>query len=754
MVGGGHVHRGIFEVVAERALRPGTLAVFTFVWLAAACGRSPAVVERDFLAPPETTDRAVSADLPDRRSSDEPTVDPGTGQDLVDAALADGSLSDLDSSWDDGAGHDESPPYDLEHCESGPSDGDLPDWPELDGDWGRPPEGTEDPLDVEGDPFGADATCDPFVNCESKECGDDGCGGQCGICDDSVFCTVDSCHPSGQCQHVPAASLCDDGMECTVDDCGMTGCEHLLSPFHCLLMGNCVQSGGADPSDPCKTCQPAVSLIAWTPVEDHAECGAGKVCWKGQCCDAASNCLGKECGDDGCGGTCGSCAPPSLPCVAGKCICTPNCSGNQCGDDGCGGSCGQCCAKQWCLGGICTWPGDECDDKNCTEWDGCTWGHVSEFQVNTEWWSGYQTGARVSGLAEGGFVVVWGGVLPSGVPNDIALQVFGPDGAAPFGHVKVNASDDYGNSLWQEVAPLASGGFVVVWVVKTGLNPPIINLRGQVFNSAGAKLGPEFQINQEEKGYQAHLNVAGLNDGRFIVAWTSEGQDDWGTGNDGILARVFSAAGEPLGPEFIVNTLVAGDQHLGGVTATAGGGALVVWSSEYVDGAGKSVQAQFLDKYCVPKGNEFTVNEQAAFDQQAPKAITLSDGRTLVSFGDSGLFNWLKGQFYDPADAPIGGNVNLVKYWATTGRLAPLVSGGFVLGGEAMWLQMFSPSGQAIGEKIYPAIFEVASDSTPRVAGLADGGFVAVWTSSADQDGDSTGIFAQRFDGEGNKLIH
>ncbi len=60
-------------------------------------------------------------------------------------------------------------------------------------------------------------------------------------------------------------------------------------------------------------------------------------------CQAA--CEGRRCGPDGCGGSCGECAPPAT-CVDGLgCVppCQPACEGRCCGDDGCGGTCGPGC---------------------------------------------------------------------------------------------------------------------------------------------------------------------------------------------------------------------------------------------------------------------------------------------------------------------------------------------------------------------------------------------------------------------------
>lgn len=57
----------------------------------------------------------------------------------------------------------------------------------------------------------------------------------------------------------------------------------------------------------------------------------------------ADLCSSRKCGDDGCGGSCGTC-PSGLTCNNGTCgtACVPSCAGKTCGDDGCGGSCGTC----------------------------------------------------------------------------------------------------------------------------------------------------------------------------------------------------------------------------------------------------------------------------------------------------------------------------------------------------------------------------------------------------------------------------
>ncbi len=74
-------------------------------------------------------------------------------------------------------------------------------------------------------------------------------------------------------------------------------------------------------------------------------------------CHCVPRCAGKTCGDDGCGGTCGTCPSGTQCSSAGTCACTPNCSGRACGDDGCGGTCGTCEVRWSCsTSGACVPP--------------------------------------------------------------------------------------------------------------------------------------------------------------------------------------------------------------------------------------------------------------------------------------------------------------------------------------------------------------------------------------------------------------
>jgi hypothetical protein len=99
-------------------------------------------------------------------------------------------------------------------------------------------------------------------------------------------------------------------------------------------------------------------------------CPAGENCVGGFCEPGTCmpNCTGKQCGDDGCGGTCGYCSG-QYQCQGNKCMCTANCSGKDCGPDGCGGSCGYCSGSDKCVGGECVCT-PNCTGKTCGD-NGC-----------------------------------------------------------------------------------------------------------------------------------------------------------------------------------------------------------------------------------------------------------------------------------------------------------------------------------------------------------------------------------------------
>jgi hypothetical protein len=90
-------------------------------------------------------------------------------------------------------------------------------------------------------------------------------------------------------------------------------------------------------------------------------CNECATCKKGKCRKTPN---GKKCKKGKCKPKPAGTACSVGTCQSGSCVaqqtCTPNCTDKVCGDNGCGGSCGSCTDPRTCESGQCTCPEDEC----------------------------------------------------------------------------------------------------------------------------------------------------------------------------------------------------------------------------------------------------------------------------------------------------------------------------------------------------------------------------------------------------------
>ena len=115
----------------------------------------------------------------------------------------------------------------------------------------------------------------------------------------------------------------------------------------------------------------------FTPCGTSADCAAGNSCVAGFCTPSDDGRGGRDTGTAGdTGGT--DTSNPGLDVGTGDDVstldipvsedtgeCVPNCAGLECGEDGCGGSCGFCSGTETCMSGVCQGGGgggDSCPD--------------------------------------------------------------------------------------------------------------------------------------------------------------------------------------------------------------------------------------------------------------------------------------------------------------------------------------------------------------------------------------------------------
>lgn len=103
------------------------------------------------------------------------------------------------------------------------------------------------------------------------------------------------------------------------------------------------------------------------------------------------------------------------------------------------------------------------------------------------------------------------------------------------------------------------------------------------------KVDSEFRVDSYPTGRQYRSSTAALNDGGFVVTWTSSGQDGSGSG---VYAQRYNAQGEAEGGEFRVSSYTNSFQTDPSITALSDGGFMVTWSSFGQDGDSYGIYAR------------------------------------------------------------------------------------------------------------------------------------------------------------------
>jgi hypothetical protein len=244
-----------------------------------------------------------------------------------------------------------------------------------------------------------------------------------------------------------------------------------------------------------------------------------------------------------------------------------------------------------------------------------------------------QNHPAVSSAPDGSFVVVWYRFgNPAGNGTSIEGQRFDSAGTPVGTEFQANTNTTAGLSR-PAVASAPDGSFVVVWH-SIGQDGSGYSVHGQRFNNVGAPLGTEFQVNTYTTADQSIPSVSVAADGSFVVAWMSNYQDGAGFGVEG---QRFDSAGAPLGTEFQINTYTTSNQDSPRVSSAPDGSFAVVWESFAQDGNMFGIHGQRFDASGAPDGTEFQVNTYTTSQQQRPAVASAPDASFLVVWGNDGL---------------------------------------------------------------------------------------------------------------------
>ena len=278
----------------------------------------------------------------------------------------------------------------------------------------------------------------------------------------------------------------------------------------------------------------------------------------------------------------------------------------------------------------------------------------------------------------------------------------------------------------------------------------------------------EFLVNTTTIDSQQNPAMTALADGGFVVTWQSNLQDGSGYG---IYGQRYNNVGVAVSNEFRVNTTTADSQQTPTMTALADGGFVVTWQSNLQDGSGYGIYGQRYNNAGVAVGSEFRVNTTTADAQTKPTIAGLVDGGFVVtwqsqsqsqsqfqSFQVSGIW----GQRYNNAGVAVGSEFYRTSLaYNAEPRIAALADGGFVMawfGVDAdsdsygVTGQRYNNSGQAASTFLINT-YTLSQQMRPAITGLSDGGFVVTWQSATqDTISDTNGVYGQRYSDSGAKI--
>ena len=311
------------------------------------------------------------------------------------------------------------------------------------------------------------------------------------------------------------------------------------------------------------------------------------------------------------------------------------------------------------------------------------------------------------------------------------------------------------------VAALSNGGFVTTWT-SWQQDGDRWGIYGQHFDATGTKVGSEFQVNTFTTNSQQQSSITALEDGGFVITWSSQEQNDPAFG---IFGQHYDANGSPVGPEFHINTYTDQTQTYSAVTSLKNGGFVVTWSSWQQDNSGYGVYGQRYDANGAPVGSEFQVNHFTD-DQQHFSSITgLDDGGFVITWSSShqdptyGVY----GQRYNANGDPVGNEFQINSHTASIqfdSAVTTLEDGSFVVtwssyaqdgSSYGIYGRRYDRDGTALTAEFQINTFTDNNQSYSAVTALPDGGFFVSW-SSLLQDGSDWGVYGQQFDANGVRV--
>lgn len=310
--------------------------------------------------------------------------------------------------------------------------------------------------------------------------------------------------------------------------------------------------------------------------------------------------------------------------------------------------------------------------------------------------------------AQGNIVVVWEVAGQDGSETGVFARRFDANGVARGGEFRVNDTTA-GDQQNARVAMAADGRFVVTFesaIAHQGAR----DVFARLYTAAGVAAGTAFRVNQTFLGDQFEPDVASDQDGNFVVAWTSDGQDGAAYG---VFARRYSSTGTALADEFQVSNVTTGNQSDASVASAADGRFAIAWQDSLADASGTGVFARRFAADGTALAAPFRVNTATTGTQAGPDIGMSAEGAFVISFQDLA-----------DRDGDGGG----------------------------IFARRYNSAGTALGNDFQVNTFSTKDQNDAAVAMDADGDFAVTWSGYGLPDSTTANSFVQRFRADGSAI--
>lgn len=304
---------------------------------------------------------------------------------------------------------------------------------------------------------------------------------------------------------------------------------------------------------------------------------------------------------------------------------------------------------------------------------------------------------------------------------------------------------------------------------------------GDSWLSGGAG-GSEVRLNQTTAGNQSEVQLISLSDGRMLAIWNSDTSQtltgDWDLQSGVVTGRYLDATGQPLGAEFAISApgvLAYGFQNWHAFPSTmtqlANGDVVVAWTEGSMNAG--HVAARILHSDGTMSSSFVLTTDNLGSWQTAPALSPTADGGFRLVYqvahgpGEDGYGVWTRS--FDASGSATSASVLVNTYtdWDQgTAQMVQLADGGHIVvwnslqqgesdvpGGDFhaadVYFQRYDAQGAPVGgERLVNTGYSLGTQGHPNITSLADGGFIVVWQSQA-QDGDGDAVVSRRFDANG-----